>query len=262
MQVDEPRPDGAERGTGGQALQHPGHEQHVDSTGEREQQHHDRLGAERADQHRAAPDVVRQRARHEQRGEDGDGVHAEDHRDRDGREAPARLVGRVQRRRRAGAGEQRHEDRGQEPERNARRERATGRWGELRAVRDGRDWSDEVISMLSCPSLPSVQDGLFAHAVDHIRQTGLFCKRCRPGSTHRLPDRPLGRFTPATSGIPMETCEASFRISKASRNEASDDARADRPPELLCTGSDSRPPSLRVAQARVVTRTTSCQAEH
>jgi len=45
VQVNEPRPDGADGGTGGQALQHPRREQHIDSTGEREQQHHDRLGA-------------------------------------------------------------------------------------------------------------------------------------------------------------------------------------------------------------------------
>ncbi len=58
MQVDEPRPNGTKGGAGGQSLQHPGHEQHVHSTGESKQQHHNRLGAKRPDQHRAAPEVV------------------------------------------------------------------------------------------------------------------------------------------------------------------------------------------------------------
>src|SRR6185437_1695026 len=59
-------------------------------------------------------DVVGQAAQGEQRGQHGQGVHAEHDRGGDRREPPALLVDRVQRRRRARGGQQRDDQRGQQ----------------------------------------------------------------------------------------------------------------------------------------------------
>ena len=88
MQVNQPGADRAERGAGRETLQDTCREQHVEVSGKGEDQHHQHLGPERSQQQRAAAHVVRQRAEHQQRGQNRDGVHAEDHGHGEIREAP------------------------------------------------------------------------------------------------------------------------------------------------------------------------------
>ena len=112
--------------------------------GGREDQHRGGLHGDRGQQHRAAADVVGQRADGQQRREHGERVDAEDDRRGDRREAPLGLVERVERGRRAGAGQEEHHDRRLQveapPVGRRRRARCRDR-GDRASVESSLSWS-------------------------------------------------------------------------------------------------------------------------
>jgi hypothetical protein len=117
VDVKHARPDGAERGPGGDPLDDAGGHQLADPARSGEHQHRQDLDAEGGQQHGPPPDGVGKTPQGQQRSEDRDRVDAEHDRRRDRGESPLPLVNRIQRGRRGRPGEQRHDQRRQQVQR-------------------------------------------------------------------------------------------------------------------------------------------------
>lgn len=112
VDVEHSRADRADGRACAEPLGGASHQQRRHAVRDREE-HHDRgLRGDGDEQHRAASDVIRQRADRQQRRQQAEAVDAEDDRHGDRREAPLRLVGGVERRRGGRSSQERNHDRG------------------------------------------------------------------------------------------------------------------------------------------------------
>ncbi len=119
VEVDEGGAGRAGRGAGRESLQYAGRDEGVRAVGGREGRHRGRFQGERAEEDGAPSEVAGQGAGGEQRGQEGQGVGAEDHRHGQGRQPPSVLVDGVEGGGCAGGGQQRDQDAGVEGERQA-----------------------------------------------------------------------------------------------------------------------------------------------
>jgi hypothetical protein len=111
LEVDERGAEGGDGRPGRDALQEPGDRQHGDVARDQEQQQSDELEPDRGGEHGPAPDVVGQRADHEERAEETDHVDGEDGGEHPRGEPPLLLVDDIQRGGRAGGGQEEDDDR-------------------------------------------------------------------------------------------------------------------------------------------------------
>ncbi len=96
IQINQRRTECRHRRTGGDALQQPGDQQDGDVTGGDEQHQGNKFQRDRRGQHGSPPDVVTQCAEDQQRADQPEHVHREDHGEGNRRETPLLLVDHVQ----------------------------------------------------------------------------------------------------------------------------------------------------------------------
>ena len=151
--VEHARTDRAQPGAGRHALHDPCHEQLVDAAGVDEQDQREALAGDRGEQHRPAAEEVGQPSERQQRGQHRDRIHAEHDRRGDRGEAPLRLVGAVQRRRRRGCGQEADDERREQVQRDVRWEAPGGRHEGDQAMGARGEHADSGLSRPFCSIL-------------------------------------------------------------------------------------------------------------
>ncbi|MCY1426775.1 hypothetical protein D9M71_426030 [compost metagenome] len=104
------------RHAGGETLQHPGTDQPGDAIGVNEQQHRHAVEHDSRENHRFAPQVIRERTHRQQRGQQAEGIHAENQGKHGGRKLQLLLIQVIQGRWRRGGSQETEQGDCQEPQ--------------------------------------------------------------------------------------------------------------------------------------------------